>query len=82
MAWGLWFHFWLVLLSLFAGGMVICISYVNPDHPLIQRLARWWGRNLLRLARIPVQIEGLEHLTPGQAYVFAGAEAPPASTPS
>lgn len=71
MAWGLWFHFWLVLVSLFAGGMVICISYVNADHPLIQRFSRWWGRTLLRLARIPVQVEGLEHLTPGQAYVFA-----------
>jgi 1-acyl-sn-glycerol-3-phosphate acyltransferase len=70
-AWGLWFHFWLVLLSVFAGGMVIFISYVNPSHPRIQGMARWWGRTLLRLVRIPVQVEGLEHLTPGQAYVFA-----------
>jgi 1-acyl-sn-glycerol-3-phosphate acyltransferase len=70
-AWGLWFHFWLVLVSLVAGGLVICVSYVNPAHPHIQRLARWWGRTLLRLARIPVQVEGLEHLRPGQAYVFA-----------
>jgi 1-acyl-sn-glycerol-3-phosphate acyltransferase len=71
LAWGLWFHFWLVLLTLIAGGMVIFITYVNPEHPLIQRLARWWGRSLLRMARIPVQVEGLEHLAPGQTYVFA-----------
>jgi 1-acyl-sn-glycerol-3-phosphate acyltransferase len=70
-AWGLWFHFWLVMITLFAGGMVIFITYVNADHPLIQRMARWWGRMLLRLARTPVQVEGLEHLVPGQAYVYA-----------
>jgi len=70
-AWGLWFHVWLVLVTLFAGGMVICVSYVNPDHPFIQRFSSWWGRTLLRLGRIPVRVEGLEHLTPGQAYVYA-----------
>jgi len=70
-AWGLWFHFWLVLLTLFAGGMVIFVTFVNAGSPLIQRIARWWGRTLLRLCRIPVQVEGLEHLQPGQAYVYA-----------
>jgi 1-acyl-sn-glycerol-3-phosphate acyltransferase len=68
---GLWFHFWLVMLSLVTGSIVIFVSFVKADHPLIQRLARWWGQILLRMARIPVQVEGLEHLTPGQAYVFA-----------
>lgn len=71
LAWGLWFHFWLVLVTLFACGLVISVSFLAPNTPLIQRIAAWWGRTLLRFGRIPVQVEGLEHLKPGQAYVYA-----------
>jgi 1-acyl-sn-glycerol-3-phosphate acyltransferase len=70
-AWGLWFQFWLVMLTLYAGLMVIFWSYINRDNHMIHRVCRWWGRSLLRIAHIPVQVEGLEHLVPGQAYVFA-----------
>ena len=70
-AWGLWFQFWLVLLTWWAGMLVICWSYIDRDSPMIHRSTRWWGRNLLKVAHIPVQVEGLEHLAPGQAYVFA-----------
>jgi 1-acyl-sn-glycerol-3-phosphate acyltransferase len=70
-AWGLWFHFWLVLLTLWAGMLVIFWSYIDKDSPMIHRACRWWGRNLLNIAHIPVQVEGLQHLLPGQAYVFA-----------
>jgi 1-acyl-sn-glycerol-3-phosphate acyltransferase len=70
-AWGLWFQFWLVLLTLWAGFLVICWSYIDRDSPMIHRSTRWWGQNLLRVAHIPIQVEGLEHLKPGQAYVFA-----------
>ena len=69
--WGLWFHFWLGLLTLWAGMMIIFSSWIDKDSPMIHRACRWWGRNLLRIAHIPVQVEGLEHLAPGQAYVFA-----------
>jgi 1-acyl-sn-glycerol-3-phosphate acyltransferase len=71
LAWGLWFHFWLVMLSLFTGTVVIVASFIKTDAPLIQMMARWWGRTLLRLAGTPVQVEGLDRLTPGQAYVYA-----------
>jgi 1-acyl-sn-glycerol-3-phosphate acyltransferase len=70
-AWGLWFQFWLVLLTLWAGMLVICWSYIDRDSPMIHRSTRWWGQNLLRVAHTPIQVEGLEHLRPGQAYVFA-----------
>jgi len=70
-AWGLWFQFWLVLLTLWAGMLVICWSYIDRDSPMIHRSTRWWGQNLLRVAHTPIQVEGLEHLKPGQAYVFA-----------
>jgi 1-acyl-sn-glycerol-3-phosphate acyltransferase len=70
-AWGLWFNFWLGVLTLWAGTLVIFWSYVDRDSPMIHRSTRWWGQNLLRVAHIPVEVEGLEHLVPGQAYVFA-----------
>jgi 1-acyl-sn-glycerol-3-phosphate acyltransferase len=70
-AWGLWFNFWVVLLTFWSGAAIILWSYLDRDSPLIQRTCRWWGRNLLNVAHIPVQLEGLEHLVPGQAYVFA-----------
>jgi 1-acyl-sn-glycerol-3-phosphate acyltransferase len=70
-AWGLWFHFWLVLFTLFTGFMVIFISFLAPSTPLLQKVARWWGWFLLRVGHTPVQVEGLEHLAPGQAYVYA-----------
>jgi 1-acyl-sn-glycerol-3-phosphate acyltransferase len=68
---GLWFLFWLVLITLFAGVVVIFVSFLNPDSPLLQMIARSWGLILLKIARVPVQVEGLEHLRPGQAYVYA-----------
>ncbi|MCK9377801.1 MAG: 1-acyl-sn-glycerol-3-phosphate acyltransferase [Syntrophobacterales bacterium] len=71
LAWGLWFHFWLVILTFWAGMLVIFWAYIDKNSPMIHRACQWWGRNLLRIAHIPVQVEGLEHLSPGQAYVFA-----------
>jgi len=71
LAWGLWFNFWLGLLTLYAGLLVIFWSYVDRNSPMIHRACRWWGQNLLRVAHCPVQVEGLEHLKPGQPYVFA-----------
>jgi len=70
-AWGLWFYFWLVALTLWAGILVIFWSYIDRESPMIHRACQWWGRNLLKIAHVQVRVEGLEHLTPGQAYVFA-----------
>lgn len=71
MAWGLWFQFWLGLITLIAGSMVIVVAPIDRDGKLVQWTTKWWGRTLLRLAHVPVQVYGLEHLTSGQAYIFA-----------
>ncbi len=70
-AWGLWFHFWLAVITLFAGSMVVLLAPIDREGRLIQFTAKWWGRTLLRMAHIPVEVRGLEHLAPNQAYVFA-----------
>ena len=69
LAWGLLFFFWLVVITLLAGTGAIFISYFRRE--LVQPVARWWARSLLYFGGITVQVEGLEHLTPGQTYVFA-----------
>lgn len=71
MAWGLWFQFWLVVITLIAASTIIAVSPIDRDGSLVNRTTKWWGRTLLRLARVPVEVQGLEHLIPGQPYVFA-----------
>jgi 1-acyl-sn-glycerol-3-phosphate acyltransferase len=71
LAWGLWFHFWLVLLTAIMGTLAILFSFLDPSRNLSHYCARLWGRWLLAFSRVRVQVEGLERLTPGQAYVYA-----------
>ncbi len=71
LAWGLWFHFWLMLLTAVFASLAFLSTFFDPTGMLAQQMARGWGRSLLRMARIPVRVQGLEHLEPDQAYVFA-----------
>ncbi len=71
LAFGLWFHFWLVLFTVAAAMATICASFLDRSGHKVQRVARCWGRAVLWMGRISVQVEGLEHLVPGQNYVYA-----------
>jgi 1-acyl-sn-glycerol-3-phosphate acyltransferase len=71
LAFGLWFHFWLVILTLAGGSATILFSYLDRSGRMVHRVARWWARSLLHVGRIAVQVEGLEHLVPGQTYIYA-----------
>jgi 1-acyl-sn-glycerol-3-phosphate acyltransferase len=71
LAFGLWFHFWLVIITIIGGSLTILFSFVDPSRKMVHRIACWWGRALLYFGRIPVQVEGLERLTPGQTYIYA-----------
>jgi 1-acyl-sn-glycerol-3-phosphate acyltransferase len=68
---GLWFQFWMVLITIFIGSMVVVVDTISPGSRHLQGLAQWWGWAILKVGRIPVEVEGLEHLAPGQAYVYA-----------
>jgi len=70
-AWGLWFQFWLVIITLTVALTIIVVAPIDRDGRLVQSLAKWWGRSLLRVMRVPLEVQGLDHLTPGQPYVFA-----------
>jgi 1-acyl-sn-glycerol-3-phosphate acyltransferase len=71
LAHGLWFHFWLIILTLMAGIMVILFRIFDRRTTLTRQITNLWGQILLKIAHIPVSVEGLEHLIPGQTYVFA-----------
>ncbi len=71
MVWGLWFQFWLAFFTVVIAVSVILVAPFDREGGKVQSLARLWARCILRVMRIPVEVHGLEHLTPGQAYVFA-----------
>ncbi|MBM4273561.1 MAG: 1-acyl-sn-glycerol-3-phosphate acyltransferase [Deltaproteobacteria bacterium] len=71
LAWGLWFHFGLFFITIFMASLAFLGTFIDPSGNLSQRISGAWGRLLLWLGRIPVQVEGLERLSPGQSYVYA-----------
>ncbi len=71
LAYGLWFNFWLILLTLITGVMVVLFTLFDPRASLGRRLSRLWGTLLLKVACTTVTVEGREHLIPGQTYIFA-----------
>ena len=71
LAYGLWFNFWLVLLTMILGTAIIISTLFQPQGTLGRRLSRVWARLLLKILGISVTVEGLERLDPGQTYVFA-----------
>jgi 1-acyl-sn-glycerol-3-phosphate acyltransferase len=70
-AWGLWFYFWYAVLTLITSLGVILTNPFDRDGRMVQALAKWWGRSLLRMARVSLEVQGMELLVPGQPYVFA-----------
>lgn len=58
--------------SLFA---LIDMLWVRRCEWKAQQFPRWWGRTICRLVKVRVRLEGLEHIDPGQTYIFAGNHA-------
>lgn len=47
----------------------ILISLVRPATPVLNSITRSWGRLWCRTAGVKLEVEGLEHIDLGQAYV-------------
>jgi 1-acyl-sn-glycerol-3-phosphate acyltransferase len=71
LAYGLWFNFWLVLVTFTVAGIIILVTMFERRGSLGRKLASLWAKVLLKIMHIPVNVEGLEHLVPGQTYIFA-----------
>jgi 1-acyl-sn-glycerol-3-phosphate acyltransferase len=71
LAYGLWFTYWLILFTIIIAGLIILIKPFDRRGSLGRKLAGLWAVFLLKILHIPVDVEGLEYLVPGQTYVFA-----------
>ena len=59
------------LLTLFWGGLSICISFFDdPYAKRAARILRFWGRGILWTCGIKMQQRGRERLDPNRAYLF------------
>jgi 1-acyl-sn-glycerol-3-phosphate acyltransferase len=69
---------WLLLLTVWHALRVSVAALGGvPDRQggFYDRELRGWGQRLLRATALPVEVEGLDRLTPGRAYVFAANHA-------
>lgn len=71
LAYGLWFNFWLVLVTLIVGTLAIISTLFQPQGTLGRKIARVWAKLLLKTLAISIFVEGRDRLMPGQTYIFA-----------
>lgn len=68
MIYGLWSFGWLLVLTVWHGLRVTVAALAGvPDRQggFYDRQIRTWGRRLLEMTRLPVEVRGLEKLAPG-----------------
>lgn len=59
----------MVILTLFTAVFTILfVPFRNAEF--VHKVQQFWSRSFFRLMFLPVTVEGLEHIKPGQSYVF------------
>lgn len=58
------------ILTLFWGSIAIIVSIFNRTGNLSHLVARMWGRSILFVSRVKVQVQGLSHIDPAKAYIY------------
>ena len=59
----------MVVLTLFTAVFTILfVPFRNAEF--VHKVQQFWSRSFYRLMFLPVTVEGLEHIQPGQSYVF------------
>lgn len=59
----------IVILTLFTAVFTILfVPFRNAEF--VHKVQQFWSRSFFRLMFLPVTVEGLEHIKPGQSYVF------------
>lgn len=62
----------IILSTILCGAVSIVVSLFDTRGRRAIRIARTWARSILRVARVHVKVEGLEHLDPHATYVLVG----------
>lgn len=60
----------IILATVICGTASLAASLVDPSGRAPHAVARFWARLLLLISGVKVRVEGLEHISPGGAYVF------------
>jgi 1-acyl-sn-glycerol-3-phosphate acyltransferase len=58
-----------IMVSIFT---LVDLLWIRKSEVKAQVFPRYWGKMLCRLAGVRVTVEGIEHIDPGQTYIFAG----------
>ena len=61
---------WVVLATLFFGTCVIVIALFSKKGNVAHLVARIWGRSILFVSRVHVNITGLEHIPAGRSCIL------------
>jgi 1-acyl-sn-glycerol-3-phosphate acyltransferase len=68
--WGLVADAWIFCSTVVFGSLAVVGTLITRNGKLIDRLGRIWGRWIVWICGIELQVEGLERLRPGQSYVL------------
>ena len=60
----------MLVLTVLAVIALVIVASVSPRSPLIQPILKAWSGTGIRLAGIRLDVQGADHLKPGQSYVF------------
>ncbi|MFQ5967171.1 MAG: lysophospholipid acyltransferase family protein [Acidimicrobiia bacterium] len=62
----------MVVLTGVAALMLVVVSWISPNSPLVEAIIRRWARIGIRLAGVRLEIRGAANIEPSQSYVFVG----------
>jgi 1-acyl-sn-glycerol-3-phosphate acyltransferase len=61
---------WVVLSTAVLGLIAISVSFFTRTGNVVHIIARIWGRAILFVSRIRVNVKGLENIDPSQSYIY------------
>jgi 1-acyl-sn-glycerol-3-phosphate acyltransferase len=60
----------IILATIFFGSISVAISFFDSSGRAQAAVARFWGKVLLVVSGVTVEVEGLEHIHPTGSYIF------------
>ncbi len=61
---------WVCFATLFAGILVIVLSFFVRSGNSLHNIARFWGKSILMVSRIKVSVQGYSNIDPALPYIY------------
>ena len=61
---------WVGFATLFAGIVVIVLSFFVRSGNSLHKIARFWGKSILMVSRIKVSVQGYSNIDPALPYIY------------